>query len=399
MYKKQKSLKTFLTSNPYNSELFSRNAMNTIIRALLEPVANKNINALMFTRLKNKEGIDGLIKRLEYCNNVEIIDVLNPSVLIKDDYIEIEFLILTSARYNFVLIWDYSSDAGKKYTKVFFLANSSRVNDAYEILQNNLNMNYREKFYRHKPERRENEILNEAFFNVIKKLNLNMEENFYKTNSDFTDLKEKDNMADKIRETSHEIKNQLSILDIYTRLIEKQAGLNKYVNIMKKAYNAIGVSLNELRNLEEPVIKEIILQDIIQDSLKMLKEVAAQNRNKIAFDKKYNFDIKVKADENKLLSVFNNIVKNANESTTKDTITFELNLDKHSVSIDIKNHGAPIPVQNQKKIFDKGYTTKLKGAGIGLYSCKKNIEAFRGKLELVNSNRKETVFRITLPLI
>ena len=108
--------------------------MNTIIRALLEPVANQNAVSLVFTRFKNKEGLQGLIKRLEYCNNVEMVDVTAPNVLIKDDYVELEFVIFTSARYNFALIWDYSNDPDKNKTNAYLLANSRLVNDVYEVL-------------------------------------------------------------------------------------------------------------------------------------------------------------------------------------------------------------------------------------------------------------------------
>ncbi|MDO5437602.1 MAG: hypothetical protein Q4F80_05340, partial [bacterium] len=169
MYKKQKkTLKSFLNSNVYNDELFSRSSMNIIIRALLEPVANQNAASLIFTRFKNKDGLEGLIKRLEYCTNVEMVDVTSNGMLIRDDYVELEFVIFTSARYNFALLFDYSIDEDKNYTKAFFLANSRGVNDVYEVLQSNLTSDYKEKFYLHKPERRENELLNEALFNVLK---------------------------------------------------------------------------------------------------------------------------------------------------------------------------------------------------------------------------------------
>ena len=66
MYKKaKKTLKSFLNSSVYNDELFSRSSMNTIIRALLEPVANQNEVSLVFTRFKDKQGLQGIIQRLE----------------------------------------------------------------------------------------------------------------------------------------------------------------------------------------------------------------------------------------------------------------------------------------------------------------------------------------------
>ena len=384
MYKKaKKTLKSFLNSSVYNDELFSRSSMNTIIRALLEPVANQNAVSLVFTRFKNKEGLQGLIKRLEYCNNVEMVDVTAPNVLIKDDYVELEFVIFTSARYNFALIWDYSNDPDKNKTNAYFLANSRLVNDVYEVLQLNLNENYKEKFYLHKPERRENELLNEALFNVFKKLNNSIEENAYSQNDDFIlDLSDEENRDEKIRTASHEIKNQLSVIDIYLKLIEKETGKNKNIEVIKKADSLIAIWLNELKNYENEEIKEIILQDVIEESIDIMSGVVNQNNNKIAFDKNIKYDIKVFADENKLLSVLNNIIKNADESTKNDTIELKLDIDKNKVNLDIINHGQKIKEENKKHIFDKGFTTKTKGWGIGLYACKKDIENFRGNLEL-----------------
>ena len=400
MYKKQKKqLKSFLSLGNYSEELFSRNSMTTIIRALLEPVISQNAVSLIFTRFKNKEGLEGLIKRLEYCNNVEIVDTTSKGVLIKDDYVELEFIVFTSARYNFVLIWDYSHNSNKNYTNCYFLANSRAVNDVYEIVQSNLTTDYREKFYLHKPERRENELLNEALFNVLKKLNASIEESNFSQNDDFiVDLSDEDNVENKIKEITHEIKNQLSVLDIYTKLIEKQLGKNKNTEVLKKTASIITAQLNELRNYSELDIKEIILQDIVEEAAEIMSEILCEKGNKISIISSHKYDISIFADENKLLSVLINIIKNANESSKNDEFLIEIKPDKNAVFIDITNHGEEIKEENKKLLFEKGFTTKQKGWGIGLYSCKKHIEELRGKLELLESDSKKTTFRITLPL-
>ena len=400
MYKKQKKqLKSFLNLGSYSDELFSRNSMTTIIRALLEPVISQNAVSLVFTRLKNKEGLEGLIKRLEYCNNVEIIDVTAPGILIKDDYVELEFIIFTSARYNFALIWDYSNDSNKNYTNCYFLANSRAVNDVYEVVQSNLTADYREKFYLHKPERRENELLNEALFNVLRKLNTSIEENNFGQNDNFiVDLSEEEDNENKIKEITHEIKNQLSVFDVYLKLIEKQTGKNKAVDILKKTGSIILAQLNELRNYGETNIKEIILQDVVEEAVSIMDEVLKEKNNKIKYNSYHKYDISIFADENKLLSVLNNIIKNANESSKNDEFLIEIKPDKNSVFIDITNHGEEIKEENKKLLFEKGFTTKQKGWGIGLYTCKQYIKELRGNLELLESNKEKTTFRITLPL-
>ena len=398
MYKKQKHLKSFLGIELENDELFSRSSMTTIIRAMLEPVANQNAASLIFTRLKNKEGLEGLIKRLEYCNNVEMVDTASDNVLIKDDYIELEFVIFTSARYNFALIWDYSKDPDKNYTKLYFLANSRKVNDVYEILQENLKKDYREKFYLHKPERRENELLNEALSNVLKKLNNNIEENAFRENdSMIVDLTDEVDVDEKIKEISHEIKNQLSILDVYLKLIEKQTGKNKNIDIIKKAASNIYIQLNNLKNYETSEIKEVIIQDVVDSSINMFDEILKENNNKIEF-KSVGFDVNCFVDENKLLSVINNIIKNANEASNNDVIKVELKTKGNYCSILITNHGIKIEENLQKQLFEKGFTTKQKGNGIGLYVCRKYIEQMNGKLTLLNSDENETTFEIDLPI-
>ena len=400
MYKKQrKQLKSFLNLGNYSDELFSRSSMTTIIRALLEPVISQNAVSLIFTRFKNKEGLESLIKRLEYCTNVEIVDTTSQGVLIKDDYVELEFIVFTSARYNFVLIWDYSNDNDKNYTNCYFLANSRAVNDVYEIVQSNLTVDYREKFYLHKPERRENELLNEALFNVLRKLNTSIEENNFSQNEDFiVDLSDEDNNENKIREITHEIKNQLSIFDVYTKLIEKQIGKNKNTDVLKKASSIIMAELNELRNFGELNIKEVILQDVVIEAIEIMSELLKEKGNNISLSTNHKYDISIFADENKLLSILNNIIKNANESSENDEFIIEIKPDKNSVYIDITNHGEKIKEENKKLLFEKGFTTKQKGWGIGLYACKKHIEDLRGKLELLESNNEKTTFRITLPL-
>lgn len=397
MQKKQKNLKNFLLQSFDSDELFSRSSMNTIIRAMLEPVAGANVASLIFTRFKNSNGLESLIKRLEYCTNVDMVDVTAPNILVKDNYIELEFIIFTSARYNFALIWDYSNDENRNKTKLYFLVNSRKVNDVYEILQNNLKEDYREKFYLHKPERRENELLNEALSNVLKRLNNSIEENIYKENDTIIDLTEENELDEKIKETSHEIKNQLSILDVYLSVFEKQTGKSKNINIMKRAIENIKFQLTSLKNYEEDNIKEVLIQDVIELAIDTFDEVLKENGNKIEF-KNVKFDLSCFADENKLLSVISNIIKNANEATKNDTIEIELKTKGNNCIIEISNHGIEIEENFKKHIFDKGYTTKRKGNGIGLYVCKNHMEAMNGKINLLNSDKTKTTFEIILPL-
>mgnify|MGYP002282522065 CR=1 FL=1 len=73
-----------------------------------------------------------------------------------------------------------------------------------------------------------------------------------------------------------------------------------------------------------------------------------------------------------------------------------------STEITIADDGTGIEKGQQEKIFDKFYrvpkgnTHDVKGFGIGLYYCKKIIDKHNGIIAL-SSDRKQTIFKITIP--
>ncbi len=64
----------------------------------------------------------------------------------------------------------------------------------------------------------------------------------------------------------------------------------------------------------------------------------------------------------------------------------------HIVSIEDTGHG--IPEKNLKKIFEPLFTTKQKGTGLGLASCKNIIEQHGGTIIAENN---PTTFTMKLP--
>ena len=85
----KKTLKGFLNSEyENNEELFSKRTVNGLLRSLLEPIAANNAKSLIFTRFKNTNGIEGIIKRLEYCYNVEMFSFLDFDAVLKDEFVE-----------------------------------------------------------------------------------------------------------------------------------------------------------------------------------------------------------------------------------------------------------------------------------------------------------------------
>ena len=131
----KKDLKNFFQrSYDDNFELFSKNTVNGLLRSLFEPIAANNAVSLILTRFKHTNSLEGIIKRLEYCSNVEMYSFLDYDNILKDDFVETEFVIITSQRYNAVLIWDYSDSKDKNETKLYIRLNSKDVNKVFETV-------------------------------------------------------------------------------------------------------------------------------------------------------------------------------------------------------------------------------------------------------------------------
>lgn len=403
MQKFYKNIKGLLEiEDSLSANLFSRQTIVSISRCLLEPLVSNDVPSMVFQRLKNKEGLDGIIKRLEYSRNVEMYDYLDPTVYIKDCLIETEFILLTSSRYNAVLIWDYSDDPKKNNSKVYFMVNSKNVNQVFDILQENTKPDLKEKFYSYKPERRENELLNHCTAGLIKNLNDVICENEFKDKAlNFEPEDEVSELKKKIRHSSHEIRNQLSVLDIYSKILEKKFNDDKTAGLIRKSLSLISMELDGLKQFENLHLQELSIEKIIPHSIDMFTEIAKQNGNSIIFvNSTINNDARqVLADESKFLSVLNNVIKNAIEFTRDDEIIIGLSKDENYAKITVQNHGEPIPDDLKDKIFKDGFTTREGGFGAGLAVCKKYLAEQLGSIELVCSNEERTEFLIKLPLI
>jgi signal transduction histidine kinase len=75
--------------------------------------------------------------------------------------------------------------------------------------------------------------------------------------------------------------------------------------------------------------------------------------------------------------------------------------DQNNIIIKIKDNGKGIPLSEQKTIFQPGFTTKVRGWGLGLSLSKRIVEGHHnGKIYIASSKiNSGTVLEIILPAI
>jgi signal transduction histidine kinase len=92
-----------------------------------------------------------------------------------------------------------------------------------------------------------------------------------------------------------------------------------------------------------------------------------------------------------------NILKNAQEAMPQGgSIEISATTRRHMVEISVRDTGPGIPKEVQSKIFSPFYSTKGKGAGLGLAMTKKYIEEMGGQLHLKSAPGQGTTMIIQL---
>lgn len=207
---------------------------------------------------------------------------------------------------------------------------------------------------------------------------------------------------------AHEMKNLLSICNLYTEIMEKQMDKINFDSLKTKesflnALSCISKSLKmtdnlllDFKSMKENNLEKCDLNKLLESVISMSKIYACDKTIELLNCNKLNVFIFV--DENKFLSVLINIVKNAIESIEESgEVLISTNEYDSNVRIRISNTGNPISEKLQKQIFEEGFTTKKTGHGLGLAICRQTLKSMNSDLQLVKSDEKSTDFEITVP--
>jgi len=109
------------------------------------------------------------------------------------------------------------------------------------------------------------------------------------------------------------------------------------------------------------------------------------------------------ADKNHLVSVFNNIIKNAiqaiPEEKTDGKVDVRLYEEDGKAIVKITDNGTGISDEMRDKVFVPNFTTKSSGTGLGLAISKNIIESVDGAITFETEIGEGTDFYVTLPII
>lgn len=425
MYKKNelKNLIYIQENKPCNEQ-----TVNGLFRSIVEPILEKDAESLVLCRLedKSKKAFASLLKRLGY-SNANIYDFSNTpinEIISGDNFVNVlkeniwdktEFLYVLAERFGSVLIFDYDESGISGLAQVYTLYNSKNLSDVFEIINKNSKIDLSELHNKTHPDRRDNELLNNSIRKIIENLNDTNQEMLIseltkETSNEDTDLAARlEFLISKSSYVTHEMRNLLSICNLYSTIIEKQGDKVYFADektresvlnardCIRKSMKMTNNLLLDFKSMNNVDLRSYNLFEVINSGLELARIYA--NGKNITFTTELEQNTDVLIDENKFLSVLINLIKNAIESIDEETsgeILLKTKLEDETIKITISNNGNPITKELQEKIFEEGVTTKKTGCGLGLAICKKTLEEQFAQLKLKKSDEASTEFEITI---
>ena len=200
---------------------------------------------------------------------------------------------------------------------------------------------------------------------------------------------------------AHEIKNPLLSIRLQTGILEKLNGDGESdeINIINQEVDRLSALIYRVNDyLREPEGDKAPL-DIPELLRKTAWRLCGSDSIGTGITGSANNNAVIFADENRIRSVLENILRNALESgSPPEGIEVSVNTNASTVTVKILDRGRGIAACNIKRVFDPFFTSKSTGTGIGLAISKRFTEAAGGILTLANREGGGLVATLVFPL-
>jgi len=197
---------------------------------------------------------------------------------------------------------------------------------------------------------------------------------------------------------AHDLRNPLTVIKGTVEIIKAK---NKKIDteFSSKQIEMMERAVSRMSNQIDEVLDFVKIQTL-HATKNSLFETIGLSVTKIK--KSADFSINVEGnnvqfvyDADKLEVVFDNVITNAVEAINeKGQIDIRVNDNSNEIVIEIEDSGTGVPEELLTKIFEPLFTTKQRGTGLGLASCKRIIEQHGGS---INVKSKPSMFIIKLP--
>ena len=207
---------------------------------------------------------------------------------------------------------------------------------------------------------------------------------------------------------AHEIRNPLNTISMGLQRLklefqptDDRADYARLTELMSGEVQRLNSIVDQFLSLARPLdIKPeaFLVQDLFHELAAMVQDEAQQAKSQIRVVAPLTLP-PLKADREYLRQMLLNLIFNGLQAMPEGgTLTLKANATKDDCLISVADTGTGISPETQRRIFEPYFTTKTKGAGLGLAICRRIIEAHGGRIAVFSEVGHGCDFQISLPI-
>lgn len=212
---------------------------------------------------------------------------------------------------------------------------------------------------------------------------------------------------------SHELKTPVTSIKLYTQLLHRKFQKLKDVKSadsiakMDTQVNKLSALINDLLDVTKIEEGKLQFNFEVFDLSELIDEISEEMQltTKHNIEKKLKQGNLVEADRERIGQVITNIISNAIKySPEANRIIVTSSRRDSTAQVSIKDFGAGLSENDQKKVFDRFNRARqdakggLPGLGLGLYISREIIKRHKGQIWLESRKGRGTTFHFSLPL-
>ncbi len=212
------------------------------------------------------------------------------------------------------------------------------------------------------------------------------------------------------RQVAHEIKNPLTPMKLSVQLLERshrngdpdfaERFANTAATLIEQidSMASIATEFSQFARMPEGRTEVVDLAERINQSVELFRDTT---NIKITFTAPAGRAVHIIADNERMLQVFNNLIKNAIQAIPKKRkgqIVITLRCMRGRAVVEVQDNGTGISAESEDKLFQPNFTTKTSGTGLGLAIVKNIIEEAGGAIWFYSKPGKGSSFFVSFPL-
>ena len=182
------------------------------------------------------------------------------------------------------------------------------------------------------------------------------------------------------------------VIDCLDSIVDESHRANEIITSVRRLFDT------------SPTDRRTTLQvnDIVREALDLVEHDLRDNGISLTTEFPDNLP-EICADHTQIQQIIFNLIKNAIEamrscSPDKRSLKVITASGNSCVSFYVQDSGRGISAEDQDRIFDPFFTTKQSGTGLGLSICRTVVERHGGKLRLIESDFRGTIFEVAIPV-